>query len=207
MFKLSFTLLLIFLTSLNSYSSEPLIVNDSIQANNSEDYKQIYWYASLGRTNLNKEKSISAGINDAALSLQVGMNWQRKNWNIGAGIGSIIIKDNNGFSTEVVDSYGHESNDSSNISSLFAYGEGGYSLYLFNNLVSTDFQLGYEYLSTERSIPNCSDCPSESIDINSGLYIKPKINLYLNNFMISANYQRFINNTRNSLSIALGMKY
>lgn len=192
----------------STHADEPLIVNQSIQASNPNNYKESYWYASLGQANFNEDKANTEGIEDSALLILIGLDWQRENWNLGAGIGTILIQDNSSFKSHVVDSLGNESSESSNISSLLAYGEGGYSMRFLNNSVSVDAKLGYEYLSTERQIPNCSDCPSDSIDLNSGFYAKPKINFHFQNFLISASYQQFLmESSRNNILVGIGAKY
>ncbi|MEH6451193.1 MAG: hypothetical protein V7765_21185 [Oleispira sp.] len=208
MFKARFLSILILYPFLSTYADEPLIVNQSAQASNPADYKQSYWHASLGQANFSKEKANTEGIEDSALLLLIGLDWQRENWNLGAGIGTLLIQDNSSFKSHVIDQYGNESSESSNISSLLAYGEGGYSVRLLNNSISVDAKFGYEYLSTEREIPNCSDCPSDSVDLSSGFYAKPKINIHLKNFIISASYQQFLKeSSRNNISIGIGAKY
>ncbi len=73
------------------------------------------------------------------------------------------------------------------------FGEIGYRI-LNEEKVSFDIFAGIELMvQSQRSIDNCADCFSEEIDIDSGPYLSPKLNVHLTErWFIGINYVQHI---------------
>jgi hypothetical protein len=132
-------------------------------------------YGGLGQASIDGQKAFAGGVEDSALYIRLGMEFQRSSWLYGVGISGLIYDDNADFSQTVQDQFGNISTADSSAEAFDLYGEFGYR-YLLATRAYLDFITGYEQMLTSgRSISNCSNCYDEDIDIDSGFYLMPRL--------------------------------
>ncbi|MEM9102302.1 MAG: hypothetical protein AAGB12_08255 [Pseudomonadota bacterium] len=132
-------------------------------------------YFSLGQAYLDSEKSTAEGVEDSALSIRIAWEGSRDSWVFGAGLSGLIYSDNRDFNQSVVDQFGNYSSASSDAQSVSLFGEVGYR-YTLSQQATVEFLGGYEaVMSSSRSISNCSNCLSEDIELDSGMFIGPRV--------------------------------
>ncbi|MFL0811357.1 MAG: porin family protein [Agarilytica sp.] len=152
------------------------------------------FYFSLGEFDLSSKVAREEGVKDNATYFQFAWQAQDKTWLWGAGLSGLLYTDRRDFTQFVEDQSGDEFSADSEAQAVNIFGEGGYA-YAPSKFVSLDMLVGLEVvLSSERSIANCTDCYSEDIDINSGLYISPRVRLLAgeHGFMVGLAYQRYL---------------
>ena len=144
-------------------------------------------YLSLGKVSFDAKKASDAKIDDTATYIRFGGEVENDSLIYGGGMSLFQYRDGAGFDQYVQDLSGNTSTASSSASSFNIYGEMGYAF-----VTSTGFRAdligGYEHiLESSRSIPNCSDCKKDNIDIKSGLYVSPRLR-YVSNFGNTGHY-------------------
>ena len=132
---------------------------------------------------------------------------------LGLGIGSWNLKDELAENFEVRDlSSGRTETKSNSATVTTFYLEAGYQYQL--GAAGINIHSGYEIAAAERTVGNCIDCPSgEDFKINSGLYIKPRIEwdfTYPDNFgLVGINFTRYLSSQDaiQSVGIILTMRF
>lgn len=133
------------------------------------------WFGGLGRASIDSEKASQQGVEDSALYIRLGVEMQRSHWLYDFGLSGLIYDDNAEFRQTVRDQFGNISTADSTAQAFDLFGEAGYR-YLLSPNSSMDFFAGYEQMLTSgRSISNCSNCYDEDINIDSGLYVMPRL--------------------------------
>ncbi len=167
-------------------------------------------YISLGEVNFDSEIANLERVKDSATYLKLGYEGKNNQLIYGGGLSGFFYSDRNRFNQLTEDPFGDISRQSSSAEAFNLYFEGGYS-YQFSHYWSFDMLFGHELvLSSERSISNCSNCFSEDIDIDSGLYFIPRIKLLPNdsNLIWSLSYQYYLSgDVENAAYLTLGYKY
>ena len=168
------------------------------------------WYAGLGRISFDETTARQEGVDSSANFFRAGWEMEQSTGLIvGAGFGYYEYSDNRSFSQRTEDNFGNIENSDSDASALSLYGEVGYGK-SYGKVVNLDIIGGLEqFFSSERSIPNCSDCESQDIDINAGFYIKPRFRIVAENgFTFTLSYQNYISgDTSSSISATFGATY
>ncbi len=164
---------------------------------------------SIGRVSFDEEVATEEGVEDSATYWRLG--WQRQSGQalFGAGISGYLYSDDEGFDQYVEDSSGDEFTADSSAVAINMYFEGGYSHNLNEN-ISLEILGGLEQvLSSERSIPNCSNCREEDIDLNAGLYVTPRIRFSTDgSFSFSMAYHQYLNgDTENGFSVDFAWRH
>ena len=174
-----------------------------------QDDKSVSWYLSLGQVNFDSPVALQEGVEDDAFYWKLGAEYQENNFIIGGGLSSFSYSDNESFSQEVEDAFGDRSTEDSSANAYNLYVEGGYQ-FEFGPGFSLAILAGIELvLSSERSIDFCSDCNEEDIDLESGLYLAPRIAYqFSNNIFVSGTYQQHIQgDVENSVFLSIGYLY
>ncbi len=157
---------------------------------------------SLGSVSMDSSVK-NEGISDSAFGLKLGWEIKEQDFIYGFGIHSYMYDDAHSFSQQVESTWGSRSTEESDASGLALFGELGMSVARANNL---DFQVlaGIELmLVSDRSIAYCSDCYSQDIDVNSGLYVLPRVALHANeSFTLGVQYQHFFGGDLQSIPSA-----
>lgn len=143
----------------------------------------------LGSYTLNSSAATSQKIEDSMYVINVFAEGYTGIFSYGLGINMGSPDDNDSFQVDVVDSYGKEETASSDVSTRGFYAELGAGHHVNDN-VRLEVLGGYEILSGDRSIANCSDCPSQDIDLDGGLYLKPRMKFETDSdYSITVQYQ------------------
>ena len=160
----------------------------------------------FGRVSIDSVAAGKENIKDSGSYIRLGAESIPKPWFFGGGISGIFYSDKVGFSQTVKDQYGTISNAKSSASSTNLFGEAGYSYSLADHF-KVELLAGYEFvLSSSRSIDNCTDCASQDIKIDAGLYLTPRIKLAIDNYSISLSVQQFLTgDVKNALFLGLGL--
>ncbi len=151
------------------------------------------WFFSGGYFTLDTANADAELIDDEAFAISFGWEGHDNSFVYGLGISGLFLSDNDSFSQVVESNFGGVTTASSTADSFGIFGEVGYS-HAFNSS-NNSFELlgGFEFTSASRSIANCSNCYSEDINLDSGLYIKPRIRFYGDNgFIFSIAYQHYL---------------
>lgn len=192
----------------NQSFSQPLIVNESVEASNPNQIKSNFWYITLGKQTLDSDEAQKIGIEDSATVLNIGFEKHSSFFLLGGGIGTYFFEDEASFKARVSDQYGNESTKSSTISTLSGYIEGGLNYQLINEKLFIDGLAGYQYISSERRISNCSDCRTDDLGFNSDFYIKPRLRLHSNKLIMALNYQKsFSSKLDSQISLSVGTEF
>lgn len=178
-------------------------VNDSSTHENNgiaygTEYSRII--VTLGRTRIDKATAQQEYIDDNATSLRLGWEHASSAFIKGLGLNMYFYSDQAGFSQRVENVWsGKTSTQESDAAGIALYGEVGYAFPIADN-VTLDMLGGIEIdISSERTIPNCTDCYEQDIDVSPGLYVTPRIRFH-NSESVSfgLSYQYFISGDFNS---------
>jgi len=129
---------------------------------------------SIGHFNLDSDNSAQEGIGDSGTFLKFGWEAQQSHLAYGFGLSGLLLKDNDSFNVTVENNFGSQYSSSSSVDAFGFYGELGYSLPMGE---SSKFDLmgGIDLLWANRGIANCTDCPSEDVNLDGGLYVEPRL--------------------------------
>ncbi len=167
------------------------------------------FYLALGRIGIDEEVALQEGIEDTATYFRFGWEGQSDQVIYGAGLSGYLYSDNDGFSVLVEDYSGDVSSAGSDANAFNFYGEAGYSYDLSANAFF-DIIGGMELvLISERGVSNCTDCPSEDIDVGSGLFVAPRFRLMANSgFTFAISYIQYLTgDTESALTANFGWTY
>jgi len=176
--------------SLKSIISVCLFVASSaVLADTSSNFST--WRLSADQLNLDAEKTLSAGVDDSTIGLGMAIDIKRGSLIGGFGMYIGSLNDSNGFTQTVRDQYGNITEADSSVSALSFFGELGGSYQLFNNTYA-ELLAGYQTMSIDRSISDCSDCETQDIPVDGGMYIKPRIKVaFGKKYIVSASYMSY----------------
>ncbi len=132
------------------------------------------WVAGLGFTKIEQNTVNSECVGSSSPEFHFNYTAQDGHFIYGGGMAIYLLDDNCKFSQDVIDGWGGRGRASSNASGLGLFGELGYSLPIEPRSVHFDLFSGFEHIWAERSISNCTNCYSENIDIDGGIYLKPQ---------------------------------
>lgn len=151
------------------------------------------WFFSAGHMSLDSDNAAVELIDDSAFYMNVGWEGHKDTFVYATGISLFFLSDNDSFSQVVQSNFGGTSVESSTALGFGIFGEMGYSHVLASGNTAFEILGGAEVVNAERSIPNCSNCYSENINLDSGLYIKPRFRFYNGDtFIFSLAYQHYL---------------
>lgn len=181
---------------------------DTVQEAPEQAQQTTRMYFGLGRASFD-DAVVQEGIDTTATSWRFGMERQTGNLLIGGGLSGFLYKDNESFSQDVTSTFGSDSRADSSATAYSLYFEGGYS-HSLNDKVSLGLLGGMELvLSSTRGIGNCTNCYEEDIDVSSGLYIQPRINIDINSdWYWGASYNQYLGgDAKNNFMVNVGMTF
>lgn len=167
------------------------------------------FYLGVGELNIDKQIAHNEGVGSTPTYVRLGWEGQKHNGIFAAGMSVFMYSDRESFSQDTRSNYGRYATEKSSAEAVNLYGEGGYSFQATPNIYF-DAVAGYELvLQSERSIAYCSNCYSEDIDIDSGLYLTPRMKVIADNgFTFLLSYHKYLSgDVNNGLSIGLGYSY
>jgi len=187
--KLSFISILLLVAS---FSVQAQVEPTDLSSNDAQVYSTHSWYFGAGQYQLDDGKSRREGVENDALYLSGGYQWQRNGLLIGAGISALTYDDNEEF-TEEVESRGYRYDRDSDALGYGLFGQLGYSFALKpDRTLSLDLLGGYERIWSERSISFCDDCREEDIDIEGGAFARLSLRWIISQpFTLSLNLKQF----------------
>ncbi len=205
MFKNTFSATIL---SLALLSSNGLLAEGSESSNRPESGSG--WSFSVGASaNFDSEVAAQEGVEDSAVFLSGAWEKQNENLVFSAGLNIYFLSDEDSFNVLVEDNDGDISLASSDALGFGGFGEIGYSFELSSDSSRFDLLGGLEIISAERSIANCTNCPSESISIDGGLYVKPRFRYFTeSNFVFSVELKQYLSgDVENSLGLNFAWLY
>lgn len=137
------------------------------------------WGGNVSFMSLDSKVATQNGVSDSVTNIELSYNFQKEKIIGAIGFSGFILDDRETFSQVVEDNWGDVSTATSDISAFGFFGEAGYQHQLSNNLYA-EIVGGLNISTFERTIANCSDCHSEDLSIDTGLYIKPRIRFMAN---------------------------
>jgi hypothetical protein len=190
-----------------------LVSSNSMAISNSDDKASKFFQSSsagllLGSVSIDSAIAQTNQIGDSFSYL--GGYWQGQHDSILMGVGASFAlvddKDPNFYTVQNDDG-------STGVEKAEAFGmmfnfEAGYRYKALANL-NVDILAGYELLAADRSVSNCADCPVEDIDVDMGLYLKPRISFTpTKSWTIEAAYSKYLGgDALSNLSLGLGFKF
>ncbi len=132
------------------------------------------WVAGVGFTNIEQKAARSECVGRSNPEMHFNFTAQDGGLVYGGGMALYFFNDHCKFSQDVIDGWGDRDRVSSTASGLSAFAELGFSVPIEPRNVHFDLFTGFEKMWAQRSISNCSNCYSENIDIDGGLYFKPQ---------------------------------
>lgn len=150
------------------------------------------WRISVDQLSFDSAKTQPSGVSDTSSGLGLAIDIKKGFMVGGFGMYAGSLSDDNQFSQTVEDQYGNISEADSTVSAISFFGEIGAS-YNAANIAYLDLVSGYQTMSIDRSISNCSDCDSDDIPVDGGLYVKPRVKVALGEkFLLSASYTSYL---------------
>lgn len=135
------------------------------------------WIFNVNAENLSIDDEVAAlqGIEPDAFSINVEAEYfLNDNLSTVIGLGFLGYDDNEEFSQLTEDAFGDVDNSSSSASALPLVMDMGYTRF-YNGSVPAYVTLrgGLTYMfASERAIENCSDCSSQDIDVDGGMFVQ-----------------------------------
>lgn len=161
---------------------------------------------SLGQSKISTGAAQKEGVGEDIQFAKIYLQGQRGTILVAAGIGFINFDDKNSISQRV-ERNGSVSTETSSASGLSLNLEGGFRYNI--SIVNLDMLAGIEYFKASRKIDNCTDCSEEDIEIDSGLYLKPRISAeFTPKFGMDLSYSVYTSSDlENSLALSATFSY
>lgn len=179
-----------------------LFVSLSALANEDMTTDRTYSVFSIGGIAFDHDAAFAAGVDDSAKYVKWTYEKNTQNFIYAGGMNWSIYDDNSSFSQ--VTTAGEKSSSASAYSIL---AEVGYKYHLTNDFEVNGI-VGYEHtMGSKRRISGCLNCAMGDINLEAGLYFKPRIKFTLDNkWFISASYLNFVSGDAKS-AIGLDVGY
>lgn len=133
------------------------------------------WSVSLGSMNIDSESAANEAIGDSTdFVLGFSADYSTQRWITSIGLDWVSYDDKAGFSQRTENQFGREDDSSSDATGLLFYGAFGPQWRFGQEQKTSVFlQAGLSTMfSSERSIDYCTDCYSEDIDIEGGVFAR-----------------------------------
>ena len=164
-------------------------------------------YGSLGMSSIDSQVASTEGVDDSATYFRFGWEKQQTSLIYGFGISGLLYDDDESFSQRVEDFTGDQFDEGSSASGIALLGEVGYR-HVLNGFVQLDGILGLEYMmSSSRGIDNCRNCYSEDIEVDSGVYVSPRVIFKTDrSFYFGMDYRVYLSgDIENGVTLLLGL--
>lgn len=180
-------------------------------------YSPDEWSYNIGLSTMNfdSDTALSEGIEDSAIAIVFGANYRSNSWVTSIDADFILYDDNAEFSQLVIGeglfNDGDVSTESSEATALAVSLSSGYEwLFGQEKRASAILQGGFTgVFASERSIANCSNCGSQDIDIEGGVFIGGKLAYNMERFSIGVNLRQYVSGDglSNSFGIVVDTKF
>lgn len=155
----------------------------AVQADTLANYST--WRLSADQLVFDSNKTLTACVEDSSVGLRLAIDIKRGAMVGGFGMYIGSLDDSNSFTQAIEDQHGKTSEANSAVSALSFFGELGAS-YQVHNSAYAELVAGYQTMSVDRSISNCE---SQDIPLDGGLYLKPRVKIALGEkYILSASY-------------------
>lgn len=177
------------------------LAQDSEQQISSGDWGMSV-YAS--QTSIDSTIAAQQGIDDSLWVIGVSADYTKSNWITSLGVEAVLYDDQDEFSQAVegtgLVNRGDVSTKSSSASGALLFAATGYQwLYGEKQNIALRLQGGYSVLArSERSIANCSDCYSEDIDVDAGLFVRAGVMRSTEHFSFGIHLQQYVGDGLNT---------
>lgn len=167
------------------------------------------WSGHVDHINLVEEEAAREGVEDTAFALGGAAEYYASNTanTLSLGLNLLFYHDNEAFAQYVEDYWGDEGYEESDANALMLFAEYG-PKYRFGLQKNSFFsaRLGVSGIfASERSISNCSNCYSEDIDIDGGVYGILGIGQTLGRIDIDLQFQQYFGgDLDNALRLKIG---
>ncbi len=193
------------LLSFNAFANE----------NNDSDYGFWTYNGAIGKTSLNSDNARKEGIDEEAMSYGFYGNYHKGQLLTSLGLDFVSYDDNEGFSETVIQQGGWDDGDisrrSSDASAFLLSAAFGPKFYLGEQQSTFAYlQGGYGLLTySERSIGSCSNCSSEDIDIEGGVFANGGIKTNLGAISVGVDYRQYLSGDglENAFSLTIGSAF
>ncbi|MDF2178279.1 hypothetical protein P2G88_08450 [Aliiglaciecola sp. CAU 1673] len=174
---------------------------------------QAYWEFA-GRaaiTNLDSDTAKQEGVDSSAYSLGFTADYYSNVWVTSLGLDILFYDDNASFRQQVEGTgwlnNGDRSTENSDANAVVASIAFGHQWkFAEENSVAATLQGGYAHVfASERGISNCSNCYSEDIDIDGGMFIQATVEKDVGGWAIGAYVQQFL--TGDGLNNSFGVRF
>jgi hypothetical protein len=150
------------------------------------------WLMGVGYFSLEKNNAAAEGVGSNATFIKLGWEGQKGSLTYAIGMEAFLLSDKDSFNVTVEDGFGDVSTQSSTAEGYGVYGELGYSVPFSNNM-KIDLMGGLDLLWASRGVGNCSDCPSEDVNLDGGLYLEPRLRIINESgFNFSIGYRSYL---------------
>jgi len=168
----------------------PIVINQDAQAQESNVASESSeMRISVGNQTLSEN---DFGLEDDSTAFYFLWEKRKSFWVFGGGIGTQLYKDNERFKVRVEDQYGKESTKSSEISNVSFQVHGGLTKSFANERFRLDAILGGEYISAERRILNCTDCPKSSLNFGTPLFLEGRAGVKYLGTTLDVSYRKYL---------------
>lgn len=206
---------LLTLTALVAAAVSPLaLANHQPNSNQYQEYSGWNWSANVDHITIDKEVANRPDIllSQSATAIGFGAEYFTSESQItySLGINYIAYNDNNEFEQYVHDHWDGDHYEKSDANAIMVYAEVG-PKYRFGVDKTNFFTVrgGYSQIfASSRSISYCSDCYSEDLDIEGGLYGSLGVGHNFNHFDLSLQFQQyFTGDLDNSLRLKISTTF
>ncbi|WP_111978982.1 porin family protein [Algibacillus agarilyticus] len=172
-------------------------------------HKSTGFHGSLGSVSLDAKAAYIGEVKDSATYWRLGWENHTDSFIWGTGLSGYLYSDKAGFTVRTEGAFGGESDSDSSATAFNGYIEGGYK-YAVNDVFSVALLAGYELvLTSDRSVGYCSDCPSEDIDMDAGVYLQPRATFQFgNDWYASLDYNAYMSgDVESAVMLSVGAQY
>lgn len=149
------------------------------------------WGVSLQTMSIDEEVAANNYIGDRMQSASLFWQGKKSNLLIGAGLGVLIMDDHGSYDVDVMRVGGGNTTKKAEAGGINFYFEAGYRHII--EKINLDLLVGFEKIRADRSVDNCSNCPEEEIDMDAGMYFKPRIGYQINDkFWMDLSYSSYL---------------
>lgn len=169
----------------------------------------------IGNASIDSDTAFIEGVEDSAITIGLFADYRKNKWLTSVGVDVLLYDDNQEFSQVVVGdglfNSGDVSLESSDASATFlTFATGIEKLYGEESAFYTSLQGGFSVaLASERSIGNCTNCYSEDIDIDGGLFVQGGIGFVADSFKIGLQVRQYLggDGLGNIVGLQISSKY
>ena len=188
--------------SLSLMLSVSLLLAPVLSQANPTDQERTFWDLGfdLGSVTLDSAEAEAQGVEDGAGVVAVTANYNRAQWLISLGLDVVVYEDTESFTVIVRDTFGDEFKADSDASGVVLSAAAGPQWYFGSDQQINLFaQAGLAAMvKSEREISQCSDCPSQDIELDAGPFVMAGANYYFNKFGIGLLAHQYLSGDLNS---------